>query len=373
MAEPSAVPVSEKDAIIYRDAYGRREAEIRSVPDEELAVPNVEAQHALTSTLQGMPSISAMRPRLLALFTNYDTKPLDSLADYAMAYLHITTVNKAAAPQISPADALLSEGINLCNVIAADLEAAAARGAINGAPLKAAKGTAGYRNTADTLLLLAQVAHTNWSKLDGKTHITQTELRHAEVVAARINGFIADRAREEGSKTDNELQAQRAFTLFFRAHQTVRRDVGYALEREGKADQLEDIVPTIHNGRLGTKKRPEATAVLMFDVKGDLPNLLLTFPNPTAEQLLPWVEGTGSPSDTRTALERAAEAAEEHRLGLERWNVTPADVEAYLAKRSVRVITPGSSAGELLHVRLTWARCWMISPSCRSRRSARSK
>lgn len=42
--------------------------------------------------------------------------------------------------------------------------------------------------------------------------------------------------------------------------------------------------------------------VLMVDVKGDLPNLLLTFPNPTAEQLLPWVEGTGSPADSRSAL-----------------------------------------------------------------------
>jgi hypothetical protein len=66
--------------------------------------------------------------------------------------------------------------------------------------------------------------------------------------------------------------------------------------------------------------------------------------------MLPWVEGTGSPSDTRTALERAAEAAEEHRLGLESWGITPTDVTAYLEKRSVRVITPGSSAGELLHV-----------------------
>jgi hypothetical protein len=258
MAEPSAVALSEKDAILYRDSYTRREAEARLVPDNELVVPNVEAQRALTLTLQGIPAIEAMRPKLLKRFTNYDTKAIDSLADYARAYLHITNLNTATAPEPSPADALLGESANLCNAIGADLEAAAARNTINGAPLKAAKGTAGYRNTAATLLLYAQVAHSNWPKLEGKTHITQAELRQAEVLAARLNAFIADRAREEGSKTDNELQAQRVYTLFFKAHHRVRLDVGYELALEGKADQLEDMVPTIHNGHGGAKKRPEA-------------------------------------------------------------------------------------------------------------------
>jgi len=258
MAELSAVQVSDQDAIIYRDAYQRKEAEIRAVPDSELATPNVDSQQALTTTLQGYPSIQALRPKLIKTFSDFDPKPLDNLADYAMAYLHCTTVDKASVPQTSPGGALLDEGAKLCTAIGADLGAAAERGTINGAPLKASKGTAGYRNVADTLLLYAQVALANWPKLEGKTHLTPAELRHAEVLAARINAFLADRAREEGMKSDAELQSQRAFTLFFRAFQSVRRDVGYVLEREGKADQLDEIMPSIHNGRGAARKRPEA-------------------------------------------------------------------------------------------------------------------
>lgn len=260
MAEPSAVPVSDQDAILYRDAYQRTEAEIRAVPDSELVTPNVEAQHALTTTLQGYPSLLEMRPTLVALFTNYDTRPLDHLADYAMASMHCSTVDRASAPQASPGTALLEEGTALCNALGVDLNAAADRGTINGAPLKASKGTAGYRNVADTLLLYAEVALANWSKLEGKTHMTQAELRHAQVLAARINAFLADRAREEGMKSDAELQSQRAFTLFFKAFQSVRRDVGYALDREGKLDQLDEIMPSMHNGRGAAKKRPEVPA-----------------------------------------------------------------------------------------------------------------
>ena len=260
MAELSAVGPSDKDAVIYRDAYQRREAEIRAVPDDELIPRNVEAQQALTTTLQGYPSILALVPTLRALFANYDSKPLENLADYAMAYLHCTTVDRASAPQVSPGGPLLDEGVKLCEVIGADLQAATARGTIHGAPLKESKGTSGYRNTADTLLLYAQVAHANWAKLEGKTHLSQAEVHHAEVLAARINAFLAERAREEGMKTDAELQSQRAFTLFFGAFKAVRRDVLYVLDREGRAEQIDEIMPHVHNGHASAKKRPEPPA-----------------------------------------------------------------------------------------------------------------
>src|SRR5450755_2409009 len=38
--------------------------------------------------------------------------------------------------------------------------------------------------------------------------------------------------------------------------------------------------------------------VLVIDVKGDLPNLLLAFPDFDPGRLLPWVEGCATPDDT---------------------------------------------------------------------------
>jgi hypothetical protein len=90
--------------------------------------------------------------------------------------------------------------------------------------------------------------------------------------------------------------------------------------------------------------------VLMIDVKGDLPNLLLRFPKLTPEVLAPWLEAHADPGDPRTPHERARAHVEVHRQGLQGSDVSESAVERYAAQSEIRVITPGSSAGELLHV-----------------------
>jgi hypothetical protein len=90
--------------------------------------------------------------------------------------------------------------------------------------------------------------------------------------------------------------------------------------------------------------------VLMIDVKGDLPNLLLAYPSLTPDVLLPWVEGNVSPSDPRSPLQVAAELAAQRASGLARWSIGENELRTYARAIAPRVITPGSSAGEMLHV-----------------------
>ncbi len=90
--------------------------------------------------------------------------------------------------------------------------------------------------------------------------------------------------------------------------------------------------------------------VLMIDVKGDLPNLLLSFPDFDASHLEPWVTGTKAPGDNRTASEMAQSVAAERRTALSSWQVDESFLRSYHQRRHIRVITPGSSAGEGLHV-----------------------
>jgi hypothetical protein len=90
--------------------------------------------------------------------------------------------------------------------------------------------------------------------------------------------------------------------------------------------------------------------VLVIDVKGDLTNLLLSFPSFDAAAIEPWVHAMISPTDPRSALEVAAQLAEERARGLRAWNIAEPALASYAATTEVRVITPGSSAGELLHV-----------------------
>src|SRR5690606_27159439 len=90
--------------------------------------------------------------------------------------------------------------------------------------------------------------------------------------------------------------------------------------------------------------------VLMIDVKGDLPNLLLSFPDLSPHHLVPWVEGTKAPGDQRSADELALAIAHERKEALASWGIGDAELQAFHAGRNVRLITPGSTAGEGLHV-----------------------
>src|SRR5688572_30597141 len=89
--------------------------------------------------------------------------------------------------------------------------------------------------------------------------------------------------------------------------------------------------------------------VLLIDVKGDLPNLLLAFPSFDAEQFVPWVDGHGRAAEAEVRS-RAQALASEREQQLAGWSITQAEVSAFGAETHVRVLTPGSSAGEPLHI-----------------------
>jgi hypothetical protein len=84
--------------------------------------------------------------------------------------------------------------------------------------------------------------------------------------------------------------------------------------------------------------------VIMMDVKGDLPNLLLNFPTWSPSAIEPWVE-----SHPQSGV-GAAELAEERRKGHELWKISETDLGAFAGSTRLRVLTPGSNAGEPLQV-----------------------
>src|SRR5687768_4143723 len=85
-------------------------------------------------------------------------------------------------------------------------------------------------------------------------------------------------------------------------------------------------------------------------VKGDLPNLLLGFPEFDPARITPWIEGTTSPNDARSPEEIARALSEQRRASLSAWGIGELELAGYVGHSEVRVITPGSSAGESLHL-----------------------
>lgn len=78
---------------------------------------------------------------------------------------------------------------------------------------------------------------------------------------------------------------------------------------------------------------------LVLDPKGDLGNLLLTFPDFAPEQFAPWVEG-GDP----------AQVAQAWKEGLAGWGIDGARVQALRDAATFTIYTPGSTSGVPLNV-----------------------
>jgi hypothetical protein len=90
--------------------------------------------------------------------------------------------------------------------------------------------------------------------------------------------------------------------------------------------------------------------VLVIDVKGDLPNLALAFPSFDAACMTPWVEAAPNDDDGVADPPVVARAIEDRRAGLAKSGIGEAELASFGARSLVRVITPGSSAGEGLHL-----------------------
>jgi DNA helicase HerA-like ATPase len=87
---------------------------------------------------------------------------------------------------------------------------------------------------------------------------------------------------------------------------------------------------------------------IVIDVKGDLPNLLLAFPDFEPTRVEPWIEPEDGTADDRAA--RAREVSEKRRAELNECGIGEAELGAYVNGTHVRVLTPGGSAGEPLHM-----------------------
>ncbi len=90
--------------------------------------------------------------------------------------------------------------------------------------------------------------------------------------------------------------------------------------------------------------------VLAIDVKGDLPNLLLSFGSFDPRAMTPWVEAAPGDEDGIADPPLVRDAIEKRRKGLVGAGIGERELAEFARATHVRVVTPGSDAGEPLHL-----------------------
>ena len=89
----------------------------------------------------------------------------------------------------------------------------------------------------------------------------------------------------------------------------------------------------------------DGVPVLAIDPKGDLANLLLTFPSLAPADFRPWVDPADAAARGLTPDQLAEQQAATWQKGLADWDQTPARIAKLKDTAAVRVLTPGSRAG----------------------------
>ncbi|MCX7418432.1 MAG: DUF87 domain-containing protein [Planctomycetia bacterium] len=84
---------------------------------------------------------------------------------------------------------------------------------------------------------------------------------------------------------------------------------------------------------------------LIIDPKGDLGNLLLTFPQLRAEDFCPWVDPAEATRHGQTPDQFAAQSASAWKAGLVEWDQDPSRIAKFREACDVAIYTPGSRAG----------------------------
>ncbi len=89
---------------------------------------------------------------------------------------------------------------------------------------------------------------------------------------------------------------------------------------------------------------------IIIDPKGDLGNLMLTFPELRPVDFAPWIEQAEATRKGMSVEEAAAKTAEQWRNGLADWDQSPERISMLRSKAEVAIYTPGSDAGRQLTV-----------------------
>lgn len=84
---------------------------------------------------------------------------------------------------------------------------------------------------------------------------------------------------------------------------------------------------------------------IVIDPKGDLGNLLLTFPNLTADEFLPWIDGAEAERKDLALEDYAQSVAGKWKEGLKEWGEGPERIKALREAVDFAIYTPASQAG----------------------------
>jgi hypothetical protein len=241
-------------------AYARVLPELEALRPEELVHINLEVLPAIATVLGSLPEIQEHREAAAELRC-FDAGCFDRLEDYARALLHAHNQHAIATEAQDNLPGLAEEAYATRERLHLDAIALTGRGMIEGAALKRFGGAKGYLNVAADLNLLVAVFRARWEQASGRSGVEAGELDRAEKLAMHIVRLVGLREQSPAAVAAVADRRARAFTLFVKSYDQVRRAISFVRWNER---DVETIAPSLYAGRKrkDSSQEPEAPTPL---------------------------------------------------------------------------------------------------------------
>jgi hypothetical protein len=144
-----------------------------------------------------------------------------------------------------------------------------------------------------------------------------------------------------GRPYDLETKSSREGLLLYDSRDLVTHAVCVGMTGSGKTGLCIDLLE---------EAAIDGIPALAIDPKGDLANLLLTFPGLSQDEFRPWIDEDEARRNGKTPDEWAASQAETWRKGLESWGQSRERITRFRAAVDVAIYTPGAQSGLTLSI-----------------------
>jgi hypothetical protein len=242
------------DVEVSFDVTAKRRAALAA---NEILTNNLDINESAGTVLGALPRIWSFYDELVNL-SGFRREALDSLLDCTKAVLHANANCATVVPdldKIKPIDEDATRKRHLYELIC---RAMMAEDVLPADALKDFDGGNGFSNKASDLHILANLLMTNMDAVKkSRINVTVDELKHAQDLAVRLRGMVAQREQSPQEHAAAIDTRNRAFTLFFNCYDEVCRGLTYT---RWYHHDIEQIAPSLYSYRAKLRHSDKALA-----------------------------------------------------------------------------------------------------------------
>jgi hypothetical protein len=237
-------------------ALERLRPALLALPRNEVQVVNLDVKQVVVTALGVWPKVRALEASLRAL-PNFDVRCFEEFEERAFALMQAQAEFLAVTEPELNLEALVERAVEAREQLIADLYSLTAHGLIRRDPKRFAVRQRGYLGVAEDLGMLVHLFREHWPHIENKTPLSEQELHELDLLHARLMTAIGLRAHQAKNEKRAASLRARAFTLFMRAYDEVRRAVIYL---RWHSDDADTIIRSLYEKR-GRKREAEPERV----------------------------------------------------------------------------------------------------------------